>query len=288
MRRITKFHFDYTEMSELDRMARRFIPFWTFMSRNLPLQLEQMFTNPRMYLQYQNLVRNFGQPLDPYTPDYWISAGAFTVDQHAEDREAPWYIAPDLPHLQVTEPLDAMAQGRVGQSVAVRHQPVDHGPVGGRGDRPKVFSGANLEGYEETSPIESVRPVVQPVRCDPETAGSGQTVVDKRAAHVARSLLPPWEFAERLLDPTGKRAGRTDETIYRALGVPVRQLTDDPRVGTIAPTTTTAATPRHPSRLSEDVRCLPHGVTIDELPEANDTGRLRPARHPGRRQHRRR
>ena len=60
MARIAKFHFDYTEMSDLDRMARRFIPFWTFMSRNLPLQMEQMFTNPRMYLQYQNLKRNYG------------------------------------------------------------------------------------------------------------------------------------------------------------------------------------------------------------------------------------
>ena len=67
MRRVTKFHFDYTEMSDLDHMARRLIPFWTFMSRNLPLQLEQMLINPRMYLQYQSLgaqLREAGRPDD--------------------------------------------------------------------------------------------------------------------------------------------------------------------------------------------------------------------------------
>ena len=88
----------------------------------------------------------------------------------------------------------------------------------------KLFSGADLEGYEETSSLNPFVPLFN-LLGGTATAGSGDTVVDKRYAHVVRSLLPPWEFAERLVDPTGKRAGRTDETLLRAVGVPAYQLT---------------------------------------------------------------
>ena len=101
----------------MDVIARRMIPFWTFMSRNLPLQIESMWLRPRTYLQYQSLVRNFGEEMNPYTPDYWLSQGAFTLDENAKDAEAPWYLAPDLPHLRVAEPLTALAQGDLGRAV---------------------------------------------------------------------------------------------------------------------------------------------------------------------------
>ena len=235
MRRVTKFHFDYTEMSDLDHMARRLIPFWTFMSRNLPLQLEQMLINPRMYLQYQSLVRNFGKPVDPMTPGYWLSAGAFTLDSHAADRESPWYIAPDLPHLDVTEPLDAMVRGEWDKALLSSGNPLFLAPLEAAALGHKVFSGASLEGYEETSSLNPFVPLfnllgaVTPANPTATGGTSGDTLVDKRYAHIARSLLPPWAFAEQLLDPTGRRAGRTDETIYRALGFPVRQLTPELR-----------------------------------------------------------
>ncbi len=78
MERITGHHFNYGEVSNMDRKMRRLIP-WTFMSRNLPLQIESMWTKPRAYAQYQSLVRNFSEDPDPDTPDYWLAQGAFNT-----------------------------------------------------------------------------------------------------------------------------------------------------------------------------------------------------------------
>ena len=226
LRRVTKFHFDYSEISDFDRYARRLVPFWTFMSRNLPLQLEQMFINPRTYQHYNSLVRNFGQTLDPYTPDYWISQGAFTVDEHAADREAPWYIAPDLPHLRVTEPLDAAVRGDWGQ-IASNANPLFAAPAEVMFGK-DLYTGAPIEGYEETT---GKNPFLHLFNLlgGTETAASGAEVVDSRYAHIARSLIPPWDFVERVADPTGRRTGRTGETLARALGAPVYKLTPELR-----------------------------------------------------------
>ena len=57
--RANKYLIDYSDLSKLDRNAKLIFPFWTFMSRNTPLQLELMWTNPKAYAFYSNLKRNF-------------------------------------------------------------------------------------------------------------------------------------------------------------------------------------------------------------------------------------
>ena len=141
--RITKFHFDYTQLSEMDVIARRMIPFWTFMSRNLPLQIESMWLRPRTYLQYQSVVRNFGEEMNPLTPDYWASQGAFTLDQNADEGE-PWYLAPDLPHLRVAEPLTALAGGDLGKAVLSDINPLFLAPVEALAAGKKFYTGAPI------------------------------------------------------------------------------------------------------------------------------------------------
>lgn len=45
-----KGHFDYLDLTETDRLIRdTMFPFWTFMSRNLPLQIEQLAKRPQAY-----------------------------------------------------------------------------------------------------------------------------------------------------------------------------------------------------------------------------------------------
>ena len=56
--RIEKFHFNYGKLSQFDKNAKAFIPFWTFMSRNMPLQVEQMWLSPKAYATYNSVVRN--------------------------------------------------------------------------------------------------------------------------------------------------------------------------------------------------------------------------------------
>lgn len=56
--RVNKYLIDYSDYSKADKVARQVIPFWTFMSRNAPLQMELMFTNPKAYAAYNSLKRN--------------------------------------------------------------------------------------------------------------------------------------------------------------------------------------------------------------------------------------
>ena len=78
--RISKYHFNYSQLSQFDRNAKLFIPFWTFMSRNAPLQVEQMWLNPRTYAIYNSAVRNLRDEQEgDVTPQYISETGGFKL-----------------------------------------------------------------------------------------------------------------------------------------------------------------------------------------------------------------
>jgi hypothetical protein len=236
MERVARYHFDYTTLSEFDHTARRLVPFWTFISRNIPLQIESMWLRPRTYLQYQSFVRNFGEPADPLTPDYWLSQGAFTMNQDAEGSDAPWYLAPDLPFLRVAEPFAALAQGDLGRAIggSVNINPMIAAPMEAFAFNQKLYTGAPVE-QEYNEPSNAMKPLMSlfALLGGTKTGGeSGHQLLDDRYAHVARSLLPTLNLIERLTDNSGTRTGRQDETFWRTLGAPVYQLTDELRNST--------------------------------------------------------
>jgi hypothetical protein len=79
--RINRIHFNYSETSKLDAQLRRVIPFWTFISRNVPLQAQMMFTNPRAYNHYSSFKRNFRDQNadDSLLPEWMQEAGGFSL-----------------------------------------------------------------------------------------------------------------------------------------------------------------------------------------------------------------
>jgi hypothetical protein len=102
--RITRLHFDYSQLSQLDEAMKRLIPFWTFMSRNLPLQIQQQFLKPRAYQQYNHIRKNFDMGEDDdVVPQQWDDMGAFKV----WDGDNPIYAAPDLPFTRLDESVES-------------------------------------------------------------------------------------------------------------------------------------------------------------------------------------
>jgi hypothetical protein len=79
--RINRIHFNYSQASKMDAKIRRVIPFWTFISRNVPLQMQQMVYNPRAYAMYNSFVRNFRDPNsdDSQLPEWMRQNSAFRV-----------------------------------------------------------------------------------------------------------------------------------------------------------------------------------------------------------------
>ena len=56
---VTKFLFDYSDLSDFEtNVMKRLISFYTWMRKNIPLQLEQYLNNPRAYSMYNKVANN--------------------------------------------------------------------------------------------------------------------------------------------------------------------------------------------------------------------------------------
>jgi hypothetical protein len=57
---VNKFLFDYSDLTEFEKdTMKRIIPFYTYMRKNVPLQLEQMLENPALYANVNKIINNF-------------------------------------------------------------------------------------------------------------------------------------------------------------------------------------------------------------------------------------
>lgn len=101
--RVNKYLIDYSDYSKADKVARQVIPFWTFMSRNAPLQMELMFTNPKAYATYNSLKRNLEDQRTEeegglIIPFYERDRGVFATKEEGFGRLLPGtVIRPGLP-----------------------------------------------------------------------------------------------------------------------------------------------------------------------------------------------
>lgn len=118
--RIRRVHFDYSDLSTLDEKTKRFVPFWIWTSRNIPLQISQMVTRPKAYAQYERLKREFPVNEELMVPS-WIQklaplgAGPGAV------------LTPDLPQVRLAENLKQIGTvtGLIGQTTPLVRVPVE-------------------------------------------------------------------------------------------------------------------------------------------------------------------
>ena len=104
-------------MSALDEKAKKLVPFWTFTSRNLPMQISEMWTKPKVYAWYNSFVRNFGVDPVEFTPEYFESVGAFNTGETMPISGLPLYLQPDLPQVRVTEDVDRFTKALQGENI---------------------------------------------------------------------------------------------------------------------------------------------------------------------------
>ena len=90
---IDRFHFNYADLSNFDRGVRNAVPFWTWISRNLGLQLEMLSRKPQWALTAERLYDNIGEghPHNPFVPAYFANNRYTQIGQRT-------YFTPELPH----------------------------------------------------------------------------------------------------------------------------------------------------------------------------------------------
>jgi hypothetical protein len=215
---VKRIHFDYSDVNELDRGLRRVIPFWTFMSRNLPLQVQQMWTAPRAYSQYQSFMNNVNA--DPtgtqLMPDWLQRSGAVFLGQGGATA-----LAPDIGPAQIESYLGQIADPK---SLLSNVNPIFKDPL-------QLATGQNFyygnqykandfqqPGFEQAIPSALLNLIGVGKR-------TKQGVVQERKIlDVLRDLNPLTAQANRLLSTTEDREGKGLSSQLSYLGVPVRQV----------------------------------------------------------------
>lgn len=106
MERVLKFLFDYDQLTPVQRdFFRRFVPFWTWQSKNLALQTRQLVTNPRIANGYYRFFNSFQQEKNPEKvylardlfPQYLRNQFAISAGEGRAPQMTRWIMGLDLP-----------------------------------------------------------------------------------------------------------------------------------------------------------------------------------------------
>jgi hypothetical protein len=236
VQRLTRVHFDYSDVSAMDKTMKNYVPFWTFISRNLPLQVTQMWMRPQLYLKYNALVKNFAAPNDPFTPEYWLKNGAWNTGQHVPDvpgmggaQGLPVYLQPDFGFSRVESDVNNLVDALTLKNpakLASELNPLFTAPA-------EFVFGKNLytdQQYGPTSYSKLSGPLNIPTnilaRVFGQTNERGQ-VADK-FTNLLTSINPVLDRSTRLLPQLSGGAfdeQRQLESYARFLGAPIRTLT---------------------------------------------------------------
>ena len=92
--RVTKYHFDYGDISNVEQNIKLAIPFYTWMSRNWVMQAEMMARNPRQMVQMERAMRALDEdaPVNPYVSFYFN-------DDNFKQFGDKWFLAHDFAHI---------------------------------------------------------------------------------------------------------------------------------------------------------------------------------------------
>ena len=242
LNRITRLQFDYSQVSQFDERAKRYIPFWTFMSRNLPLQMTQMWTKPKIYNRYQSFVRNFSVEPDEFTPEYILEAGGFdtgveTPDLPGMDPGMPIFLNPDFPHMRVTEDIEKLtsvfSQGGTPWSMLSDFNPAMTAPLEFTTNQ-NFFTGRRYEPDDVRKASGVVDMIQFPVMLAMGQVSRGpnnEIIYSDKGVDTLRSLNPILDRVTRLAPGTagGEVSNRQAESYLRFLGAPVRTVSDQQR-----------------------------------------------------------
>jgi len=241
---IEKFHFNYRDIIDFDRAAKRIVPFWTFFSRNMALQANVWTHMPhKLNRSYFNIKRNLELQSEPddTVPSYFEEIGAIRTPI-GEPNGGKWYFTPDLPSLRFREdllgaigvddqgfdplrllsdagplvktPVELAVNRQLFTGIPFKNRPYDFDENGKPIPR-EAPSWAQLPGVSQ---VAGLLPGVQQV-------GDTMTMQDN-TQYALEGLWPLMGRATRLLPNQPKYEERVLQSRLSFAGVPVRQNTE--------------------------------------------------------------
>jgi len=200
--RTRKFLIDYNDLSTADRAIKQIVPFWIWTTRNMPLQIENMWLNPKAYTTYDKFKNNLEdeEGTSPYLPDYLKEAGAFKLPG------TDFYLRPDLgfPGAGQPNPLQMIMEGEGLQALSAI-TPALRIPIENAVNQ-KFFSGAKIGGA-----LDQFSYTVQQGVPGLSTIGRLLTAVPGTEPEIVQTL-------------TGAKADETERGILSFIGSPAFRL----------------------------------------------------------------
>jgi len=218
--RVQRFLIDYEDISTLDASLRQIIPFWMWTSRNLPMQILNMWINPRAYQIYGNAKRNFRDDKEgDIVPAWMTEMGAWKLPFGQNV-----YAAPDIGFNRIESDI---AQLRDPVRLLSNVNPFVRLPIELTGEK-QLFSNKRFS----KTPVEVTGGIASAVQPLMELFGYGQTgagnrkFVNDKAYYALRNLIPLLGRAESLSPSTPTEPGaESSNPLFGLLGIPAKEIT---------------------------------------------------------------
>jgi hypothetical protein len=190
--RITRYHFDYSDLSPFDETARQFIPFWIWSSRNVPLQIVEQMVHPRAYAIYDR-IKNASPVDDDIMMPKWLADWDPIAVGGVNSEGGQWAVTPDLPFVRMEQQITQLTDfpKLLGQLAPVVRVPLELAfgkqigmDVGPFRDKPQPAMGFDKD---VLVPIARVLSGDAWVGIDRET---GDILLDERFPYVATNAMP--------------------------------------------------------------------------------------------------
>jgi len=199
---VSRWHFNYVDVTDFDQKMKLINPFWIFFSRNMALQAQAWVkTAPKINRTFVNFERNmnYGLEEDGVVPEYFYTEGATRLPIKGLQGDSVYWFS-DLPALTFAGELDRLSDPTSARFFA------DLGPF------LKVpFELAADRQLFSDIPIDKTRPERLPLGLGRlpgaealsflpgfEETGSGELVLGAEAANVIRSLIPGYGQVQRI------------------------------------------------------------------------------------------
>ena len=218
--RVRRFLIDYENTSTADNFMRQIVPFWMWTSRNLPLQIQNIWMNPKPYQIYGAIKRNIQEDKEgEVLPNWMEEIGAFKLPFGNN-----LYATPDFGFNRVGQQVQEL---RDPQRLLSNLNPALRLPIELAGGRQfysnRQFSATPIE--VEGGLSTALQPLLEALGYG-ETGPDGKKYVSDKAYYAVRNLAPFLGTAERLVPsiPTYQQRGTTNQWLG-FLGAPVRENT---------------------------------------------------------------
>jgi hypothetical protein len=228
--RISRYHFNYSDLSQFDESVKQFIPFWIFMSRNLPLQWTEQLLRPSAYARWESAKERNPVAEDVTLPTWLRETGPLGL-------AGSWVLNPDLPMTRLSETGSGMLSinkllGQMNPVVKILPEIIANKqsgldiPFNDNWEESKGASKA-VAALADTLGIGSVGRKTE----------DGGYALNPKVDYFAGNLLPPIGTAQRL---SGGRIGgkpsyeeRTLSSWLTWLGIPVRNVGEQQQRGAV-------------------------------------------------------